>query len=151
MRSASGKKAGAVPEGSEGWLEIERQEGRSVNEKDSETTSAAVPDGAKPAEEIDGRWPWVERSVWSERMLWALENGVKGGQWFSLIDKVWKRENLGAPGSMGKASSSSPRSWARSWRGKRPFPMAQCLLCRPRAIQSGKSSEAGSTISMRNY
>jgi hypothetical protein len=33
--------------------------------------------------------------VWNERMLAALENGVKGGQWFSLIDKsynqkVWK-------------------------------------------------------------
>lgn len=29
-------------------------------------------------------------------MLQALENGVKGGKWFSLIDKVWKEENLGA-------------------------------------------------------
>ena len=27
-------------------------------------------------------------------MLQALENGVKGGQWFSLMDKVWNRENL---------------------------------------------------------
>jgi len=29
-------------------------------------------------------------------MLQTLENGVKGGKWFSLIDKVWKRENLSA-------------------------------------------------------
>lgn len=29
-------------------------------------------------------------------MLQALEDGVKGGQWFSLIDKVWKQENLSA-------------------------------------------------------
>lgn len=29
-------------------------------------------------------------------MLQALETGVKVGQWFSLIDKVWKKENLGA-------------------------------------------------------
>jgi RNA-directed DNA polymerase len=29
-------------------------------------------------------------------MLQTLETGVKGGKWFSLIDKVWKRENLGA-------------------------------------------------------
>jgi RNA-directed DNA polymerase len=53
-------------------------------------------EGAKQAEDIHGRWPWVERSVWSERMLQTLETGVKGGKWFSLIDKVWKRENLGA-------------------------------------------------------
>lgn len=67
-----------------------------MKDKDSETKSAAVPDGAKQAEDIYGRWPWVERSVWSERMLQTLETGVKGGKWFSLIDKVGKRENLGA-------------------------------------------------------
>jgi RNA-directed DNA polymerase len=27
-------------------------------------------------------------------MLQALEDGVKGGRWFSLIDKVWNRDNL---------------------------------------------------------
>src|SRR5258705_2378128 len=27
-------------------------------------------------------------------MLAALEKGVKGGKWFSLMDKVWKMENL---------------------------------------------------------
>jgi len=27
-------------------------------------------------------------------MLQALENGVKGGKWFSLIDKVWNLDNL---------------------------------------------------------
>ena len=32
-------------------------------------------------------WSWVEASVWNERMLAALENGVKGGKWFSLIPK----------------------------------------------------------------
>lgn len=34
------------------------------------------------------RWHWVEASVWTERMLAALDNGVTGGKWFSLIDKV---------------------------------------------------------------
>ena len=29
-------------------------------------------------------------------MLQALENGVKGGKWFSLIDKVWNLDNLSA-------------------------------------------------------
>jgi RNA-directed DNA polymerase len=65
-----------------------------VKDKDTENNSAAVPMGAKQAEDIRGRWPWVKRCVWSERMLWALENGIKGGKWFSLIDKVWKMDNL---------------------------------------------------------
>jgi RNA-directed DNA polymerase len=34
-------------------------------------------------------WGWVEASVWTERMLSALANGVKGGKWYSLIDKVY--------------------------------------------------------------
>jgi RNA-directed DNA polymerase len=38
----------------------------------------------------------VEASVWNERMLAALENGVKGGKWFSLIDKVYRAQTLKA-------------------------------------------------------
>jgi RNA-directed DNA polymerase len=38
----------------------------------------------------------VEASVWNERMLAALENGVKGGKWFSLIDKVYRIQTLRA-------------------------------------------------------
>lgn len=34
------------------------------------------------------RWLWAETSVWTDRMLAALEYGVKGDVWFSLIDKV---------------------------------------------------------------
>jgi RNA-directed DNA polymerase len=41
-------------------------------------------------------WGWVEASVWTERMLAALGNGVKGGKWFSLIDKVYDRRTLEA-------------------------------------------------------
>ena len=68
-----------------------------MNDKDSEDKSAVVPQvGAKQVEEIYGRWSWVERSVWSARMLRTLENGVKGGKWFSLIDKVWEMRNLSA-------------------------------------------------------
>ena len=44
---------------------------------------------AKQAGEIRARWDWVEPSVWTERMLTALEQGVKGGKWFSLVDKVY--------------------------------------------------------------
>ena len=34
--------------------------------------------------------------MWNERMLAALGNGVTGGKWYSLIDKVYRRETLGA-------------------------------------------------------
>ena len=39
---------------------------------------------------------WVEPTVWTERMLAALEKGVKGGKWFSLIDKVHPERTLKA-------------------------------------------------------
>ena len=33
-------------------------------------------------------------AVWTERMLDTLERGSKGGQWYSLIDKVWNESHL---------------------------------------------------------
>jgi hypothetical protein len=36
----------------------------------------------------------LELKVWTMRMLEALVNGVKGGKWFSLIDKVYRSETL---------------------------------------------------------
>ena len=41
------------------------------------------------------RW-WMEASIWTERMVSALVNGVKGGKWFSLIDKVYRPTTLDA-------------------------------------------------------
>jgi RNA-directed DNA polymerase len=32
--------------------------------------------------------------VWTDRMLEALEKGVKGGKWYSLMDKVWETSHL---------------------------------------------------------
>jgi RNA-directed DNA polymerase len=51
---------------------------------------------AKQVGEVQVRWAWTEPAVWTERMLTALEVGVKGGIWFSLIDKVYKPQNLKA-------------------------------------------------------
>lgn len=42
----------------------------------------------------DREWSWAEASVWTERMVSALVNGVKGGRWFSLIDKVCAPKTL---------------------------------------------------------
>jgi RNA-directed DNA polymerase len=54
-----------------------------------------VPQG-KQGGEVRARWAWTEGAVWSDRMLEALEKGVKGNQWFSLIDKVYSEKNLWA-------------------------------------------------------
>jgi RNA-directed DNA polymerase len=40
------------------------------------------------------KWEWAEESIWKSSMLIALENGVKGGKWFSLIDKVYRKGTL---------------------------------------------------------
>ena len=60
----------------------------------TEEQPEAVPARAKRAGEILRRWGWVEPTVWTERMLTALEQGVKGGKWFSLIDKVHPERTL---------------------------------------------------------
>ena len=38
----------------------------------------------------------MEATVWTERMVSALVNGVKGGRWYSLMDKVYAPRTLGA-------------------------------------------------------
>jgi len=58
-----------------------------VTDGQKEGKPARVPE-AKQAGEVRDRWAWAEPCVWTERMLTALETGVKGGKWFSLIDKV---------------------------------------------------------------
>lgn len=56
------------------------------------------PVGNRPKQEGDirARWAWVEPAVWTDRMLEALEQGVKGGTWYSLMDKVYELANLRA-------------------------------------------------------
>jgi RNA-directed DNA polymerase len=58
----------------------------------SETTQPAGE--AQPPAGVRARWNWVEPAVWTERMLTALEEGVKGGKWFRLIDQVYALPNL---------------------------------------------------------
>lgn len=65
--------------------------------KHSESEASAVPKMATQDAQAPGRnGSWVQASAWNERMLAALENGVKGGKWFSLIDKVYRVETLQA-------------------------------------------------------
>jgi RNA-directed DNA polymerase len=68
-----------------------------VKSDTNENTPAAVPERATQAgETAPTKWTWVERSVWTERMLEALQRGVKGGVWFSLVDKVQRPSTLAA-------------------------------------------------------
>jgi RNA-directed DNA polymerase len=66
-----------------------------VKANERENRSAVVSARTKQAEEArTEHWDWVERAVWTDRMLEALEKGVKGGVWFSLIDKVRRPATL---------------------------------------------------------
>ena len=56
--------------------------------------SVPVSEKAKQTESAPSQWVWVDRIVWTERMLAALGNGVKGNKWFSLIDKVYRPSTL---------------------------------------------------------
>ena len=51
-----------------------------------------VPD----TQRVENPWDWVESTIWTDRMLAALVNGVKGNKWFSLWDKVWRMQTLQA-------------------------------------------------------
>lgn len=57
----------------------------------------SLPVPEKAIREEDSRSSdWVETSIWTERMLTALGNGVKGGKWYSLMDKVCRYSTLEA-------------------------------------------------------
>jgi len=69
----------------------------SDTEWQSESQAPVVPEKATQGAETQGRdWTWAEAAVWNERMLAALGNGVRGGKWFSLIDKVYRPQTLKA-------------------------------------------------------
>lgn len=55
--------------------------------------TSTVPNGARQGEEIPVI-AGMETSIWTERRVSALVNGVKGGKWFSLMDKVSAAKTL---------------------------------------------------------
>jgi len=70
-----------------------------VTFRQTEGTSAKVLKETKQVEEA-ALWKRTrlrevaEPCVWTERMLTALVEGVKGGKWFSLMDKVYAKRTL---------------------------------------------------------
>jgi len=88
--------------------------------------SSVNPSSKQGGETRAEKWAWVEATVWTERMLKTLEKGVKGGKWFSLMDKVYAAANLeaawkkvkgnrGVAGVDGQSVKSSPNELSRSW------------------------------------
>src|SRR6476659_1310603 len=68
-----------------------------TDQEPAEVPNAALPKMAKQAGPApNDRWSWVEPAAWTKRMLTALDKGVQGGVWFSLMDKVYSLWNLQA-------------------------------------------------------
>jgi len=59
----------------------------------AEDPSATVP-LAQQAEAAHPLWRCAKPCVWTTRMLTALVEGVEGGKWFRLFDKVFAERNL---------------------------------------------------------
>jgi RNA-directed DNA polymerase len=57
-------------------------------------TSTIAPWAKKEEDPTEGKPTWVEASIWTDRMVLALGNGVKGGKWYSLADKAIRLETL---------------------------------------------------------
>ena len=55
-----------------------------------------VPKEAKQETEAydPAKWEWVEASVWTDRMLAALGNGVKGGKWYRWLNAFFAERGL---------------------------------------------------------
>jgi hypothetical protein len=50
-----------------------------------EYVPSVVPPTANPGGAVRARWAWTAPEVWTERMLTALEQGVRGGRWPSPV------------------------------------------------------------------
>lgn len=61
--------------------------------RSTEGKPTTVPQAQQVGETLS-RWRWVKTSAWTMRMLTTLEQGVEGGKWFRLIDKVFAERNL---------------------------------------------------------
>ena len=86
--------------------------------------AGASPAFPKQAGDTPAPWAWVERSIWTERMLKRLAQSPAQTVWFSLWDKVWHPANLdgailkvilnrGSAGVDGQTTGQLKADWAR--------------------------------------
>jgi len=78
-----------------------------VTKTQTEDKPAEVSATTKQAGDTRVRWSGVEPTVWTERMLTALETGIQGGQWYSLMDKVYALANLRSAFARVKANAGA--------------------------------------------
>jgi RNA-directed DNA polymerase len=65
-----------------------------TKQRDKAYEPVTVPFAATPAGEPPSLRDWANPTVWTDRMLTTLEQGVRGGKWHTLIDKVYAPLNL---------------------------------------------------------
>lgn len=112
----------------------------------SEQPPSVVPATATQDGEVRTRWVWAEPGVWTERMLTALEQGVKGGVWFSLMDSTtfaavdgWVRMRLRSilrkrAGRSGRGRGRDHQRWPNSFFAKHGYFSLEAALaaaCQP--------------------
>lgn len=78
---------------------------KTTSKQETEATLITEADKARWARRM--RWDWAEATIWTDAMLTALENGVKGGKWFSLIDKAYRQKTLEAAWAKVKANKGA--------------------------------------------
>jgi RNA-directed DNA polymerase len=95
-----------VESGENRWSEG-RQESGDAMTQDPKRNPIEVP-MATPAGEADP-YGWVERAVWTERMVECLRRGgPEGGRWYSLHDKVFAEKTLRAAYGRVAANGGAP-------------------------------------------
>ena len=65
-------------------------------EQDNPDSAVKAKQGGDAAGGQPRTWWWAEASIWTDRMVSALGNGVKGGKWFSMVDKAIRPTTLEA-------------------------------------------------------
>ena len=83
------------------------QGGGDVTNRAVEERPAILLETTNQTGEVRARWAWAEPTVWTERMLTTLEEGVKGSKWYSLMDKVYALPNLRVAFARGKANGGA--------------------------------------------
>jgi hypothetical protein len=78
-----------------------------------------------------------EPTIWTERMLTALLEGVKGGKWYSLMDAqlpdhVQGSRRLDTDEATKHPPETARSEGTRSW--QRPYTLEDRLLCGARAV-----------------
>jgi len=85
-----------------------QEDGISNGQKPMDEDSTQVSETTSHRAEAERIRRVAEPSIWTDGMLDALEHGVKGGTWYSLMDKVCRKETLERAFQRVKANDGAP-------------------------------------------